>query len=503
MHERWPMSLRARIFLAFAGTMLLGFGALAWWIVGDLRARYSESFEEIMVDGSRLLAQQLAADWQQPAAQRFAPLRAAMERLGRERFSAPIYSITKTSADIRVYVTDAAGRLLYDSSPGSQPGDDYSGWHDVGQVLHGAYGARTTAEPITDEYGQTITIGVAYVAAPIMVNGDLVGVVSLGKPKTNSQRFLDSARRKVLAAVLLSAAAVGLIALLLYAWVSRPLQALVEYAQEVSEGRPVQLPPLGENEIGRVGLAIEGMRTALQGKQYVEGYVQSLTHEIKSPLTAIRASAELLAGDLPAGRRQGFVATIEREVDRLSQLADRLLELATLERADRLAHVGDVSLQALVGDLSAAAAPVAAARGVQVRLHDEPGTAVPATGPATVRGDALLLRQAIDNLLRNALDFAPAGSTIKITVAALRAGVQVEVRDHGPGIPAFARERIFERFYSLPRPASGAKSTGLGLNFVREVAHLHGGQVTIDCPGPGEGNGTRARLVIPWRWEGN
>ena len=480
------MSVRARIFLAFAAAMLPGFGMLAWWVVGDLRSRYSESFEEVMVDGSRLLAQQLAADWQQPPAERFAALRGAMERLGRERFAAPIYSVVKTSADIRVYVTDAAGRLLYDSSPGSQPGDDYSGWHDVAQVLHGAYGARTTAEPITDERGETITMGVAYVAAPIIVNGDLAGVVSLGKPKTNLQRFLESARRKVLWASVLAAGAVGLVALLLYAWVSRPLQALVEYAQDVGEGRPAQLPAFGDNEIGRVGRAMEDMRTALLGKQYVEGYVQSLTHEVKSPLTAIRASAELLAGDLPAERRQGFVTTIEREVDRLNQLADRLLELAALERADRLAHVAQVSLRALATDVVTAAAPVAAARRLQLALRGD-------AAPDTVRGDGLLLRQCIDNLLRNALDFAPAGSTIDITVTGTRADVQVEVRDRGPGIPAYARERVFERFYSLPRPASGRKSTGLGLNFVREVAELHGGRVELDCPD----QGTRARLSIP------
>ena len=491
------MSLRARIFLAFAAAMVLGFGLLAWWVVDDLRARYSESFEEVMVDGSRLLAQQLAADWQQPPAQRFEALRGAMERLGRERFSAPIYSVTKTSADIRVYVTDAAGRLLYDSSPGSQPGDDYSTWHDVAQVLHGAYGARTTAEPITDEQGQTITMGVAYVAAPIVVNGDLAGVVSLGKPKTNIQRFLESARRKMLLAIVLAASAVALVGVLLYAWVSRPLQALVEYAQEVGEGRPAQLPQLGDNEIGRVGRAMEDMRTALLGKQYVEGYVQSLTHEVKSPLTAIRASAELLAGELPAERRQGFVTTIEREVDRLNQLADRLLELAALERADRLAHVELVSLRALAADVVAAAAPVAAARNVQLVLREEAGVAAHDAGHDTVRGDALLLRQAIDNLLRNALDFAPPGSSVDIAVSGMRDGVQVEVRDRGPGIPEYARERVFERFYSLPRPASGRKSTGLGLNFVREVAELHGGHIELDCP-QAEG-GTRARLTLTRR----
>ena len=475
----------------FAASILAGFAVLAYWVAGDLRNRYSESSEEVMVDSSRLLAELLAADWQQPPAQRFAALQGAMARLGARSFSAPIYSVVKTGADIRVYVTDAAGRLLFDSRADSKPGEDYSQWHDVAQTLHGAYGARTTNEVLLDASGEPVAIGVAYVAAPILVAGDLVGVVSLGKPKTNMLRFIDYARRNVLIAVLLAAVAAIVVALLLYAWVSRPLQALVEYAHEVSRGAAVQLPELGDNEIGRVGHAIDTMRAALVDQQYVESYVQSLTHEVKSPRTAIRASAELLAGELPAERRQGFVTTIEREVDRLDQLADRLLELATLERAERLTHSEPVALHAVVSELCAAAAPVAAARGVQLRLQ--------LRGRDAVSGDPLLLRQAIDNLLRNALDFAPRDSVIDITAQDEHAGVQLTVQDQGPGIPEFARERIFERFYSLPRPASGRKSTGLGLNFVREVAQLHGGSIEIDCPGAG----TRARLFLRWRPPGS
>jgi two-component system sensor histidine kinase CreC len=486
------LSIRAKIFLVFTASMVAGFAVLAYWVTGELRFRYSESSEEVMVDSSRLLAEQLAGDWPQPPAQRFAALQAAMARLGQQSFSAPIYSVVKTSADIRVYVTDAAGRLLFDSRAGTQPGDDYSRWHDVALTLHGAYGARTTDETLPDAQGVPATIAVAYVAAPIIVNGDLVGVVSLGKPKTNMQRFIDYARRKFITAALLAFAAAIVVALLLYMWVSRPMQALVEYAHEVSRGASVPLPAMGDNEIGRVGRAIESMRAALVDKEYVESYVQALTHEVKSPLTAIRASAELLAGDIPPDRRAGFVTTIEREVDRLNKLADRLLELASLERADRLTHIEPVSLRALAGEVGASAAAVAEARGVQlVQQYAERDT---------VSGDPLLLRQAIDNLLRNALDFAPRGTVISINAQAADRGVLLTVQDQGPGIPEFARTRIFDRFYSLPRPVSGRKSTGLGLNFVREVAQLHGGRIDIDCPA---GGGTRARLLVPWRAPGS
>lgn len=481
------MTIRAKIFFVFVASVIAGFGLLAYWVTGDLRNRYGEASEEVMVDMSRLLAEELALDWELPPEERFASLARATQRLGSQTFSAPIYSVVKTNADIRIYVTDVAGTLIFDSRPGSRPGEDYSGWRDVWMTQTGRYGARTSEEILVGANGVPTSVSVAYVAAPIRVDGILVGIVSIGKPNTNIERFVDSARTKLFTAVLLASGVAILLASLLYAWVSRPLESLVDYANEVSEGRDAHLPDMGDNEIGQVGEAIEKMRRALVDKQYVESYVQSLTHEVKSPLTAIRASAELLAGDLPAESRQGFVQAIEREVDRLSTIADRLLELASLERANRLTHIESVALHALVRDAIASAIAVADTRGIKITDQYE--------GRDSVRGDPLLLRQAVDNLLRNALDFAPQGSTIAVSTIADERGVEVSVRDQGPGIPEFARDRIFDRFYSLPRPWNGRKSTGLGLNFVREVIQLHGGHVQIESPE----QGTLARLSIPWR----
>ncbi|MDH4073501.1 MAG: two-component system sensor histidine kinase CreC, partial [Gammaproteobacteria bacterium] len=100
------MSIRTRIFIIFAATIVAGFGWLAWWITGDLRHRYSESFEEVLVDGANLLAEQLAVSWPLPPDMRFRGLEVAMQRLGHRQLSAQIYSVEKTRADIHVYVTD-------------------------------------------------------------------------------------------------------------------------------------------------------------------------------------------------------------------------------------------------------------------------------------------------------------------------------------------------------------------------------------------------------------
>ncbi|MFO0205125.1 MAG: ATP-binding protein, partial [Betaproteobacteria bacterium] len=113
-----------------------------------------------------------------------------------------------------------------------------------------------------------------------------------------------------------------------------------------------------------------------------------------------------------------------------------------------------------------------------------------------VSGDAFLLQRAIANLLRNAVDFAPAGSVVTLAVDRQHDEAPVTVRDHGPGLPEFAHERIFEKFYSLPRPDTGRKGTGLGLAFVREVAGLHGGRVRLANHPQG---GALATLTLPQR----
>jgi two-component system sensor histidine kinase CreC len=481
------VSLRTRIFLVFIVCVAAGFGWLVYWLNGDLRARYNEAFEEVMVDSVNMLAEQLAEDWPKPPEERFRNLAAAMSRLEKRGISAQIYTTTKTNADLRVYVTDAGGHLLYHSRPGFSVDEDFSHWIDVSRTLAGRYGARTSDETMTDAAGQLKPVSVAYVAAPIYVGSDRVGVVSLGKPKTNIARFLDNARRQLRWVVMATALAALALALLLYLWVTRPLQQLTEYAHSVTRGEPASLPDMGDTEVGRVGEAMEQMRRALENKEYVEGYIQSLTHEIKSPLTAIRASAELLAGEVAPEQRSRFSAAIEREATRLNDIADRLLQLATLERARQLDHAERVSLYELAEQVAASLRNAYETRGLRIQ------TAL--SGDGVVTGDPLLLRQAIDNLVRNAADFSPDGGTIAISGHSTARLVTVTVQDEGPGIPDYALERVFDRFYSLPRPHSGRKSTGLGLNFVREVAQLHGGQVSLECPG----TGTTAQLRIPRR----
>jgi two-component system sensor histidine kinase CreC len=478
------LNIRTRIFFVFAAAVIAGFALLAYWISSDVADRYSESFEELMVDTANLLAEIITTDINNGDTA-LLQLDDAFSRLRLRRFSAQIYELEKTHVDIRVYVTDEKGIVLFDTDDSKAVGEDYSAWRDVHRTLKGEYGARATRiidDQPTGDPAKELTV--AYVAAPIYQQGNIVGVVTLAKPKSNIDRFVAKAKSNLMLAVVISVGLVLLLGYLLYIWVSRPLQTLMDYVQGVGRGERIRLPQLGDNEIGRVGAAIDSMRQALEDRQYVERYVQSLTHEMKSPLTAIHAAAELLGRDLPQDKREQFADTIVKETERLNTFANRLLQLAAVEKCRDIEKPGLFSLAPLVTDVIEAHAPECDSRKLTVTLDK---TASPA-----MQGDPLLIRQAIDNLYRNAVDFSPPGGRVALAIYPENSHTVIDISDEGPGVPEYVGERVFERFFSLPRPGTGQKSTGLGLNFAREVAELHGGSLMLENLNPG----TRARLRL-------
>lgn len=473
------MSLKTRIFLVFAVAIGAGFYFLVGWLQDDLRPRYLESLEEPLVDMANLLAEVIAAEMDQEGL-RTDGLRKVSERVYARRFKAQIYALEKQRVDIRIYVTDPAGTVTFDSDQGRDEGRDYSSWNDVYRTLRGEYGARSSHDdPLYP--GSSVL----YVAAPILMAGELKGVVSVGKPSRNVDLFLAMAKSKIAVAGAIAAILVLTVGLVSYVWVTRPLEKLVSYARAVKDGRRVALPALGHNEIGAVGTAMEEMRVALEGKDYAERYVQSLTHELKSPLAAIRGAAELLQEELPPDQRARFAANVRAQALRLHDLVERLLELASLEKRQVLEHPGPIDLPKLVDGAIEGLTGMAAQRDVRFSVSVPP--------VAGLQGDHLLLQQALINLLGNALAFSPSGGEVAVAVTRPDLRVCVEVTDQGPGIPEYAQDKVFERFYSLPAPGRD-KGTGLGLSFVREVTALHGGEVRLENLPAG---GTWASLCLP------
>lgn len=463
------MSIRFTVTLSYLVMVGIGFYLLINAILDELEPRYRESVEESLVDTATMLAGILGAEMRThqdfPAFQ----MEKAFRDVYRRNLEAVIYDIRKDKVDLWVYVTDQLGVVRFHSRQPELVGTDFSLWNDVHKTLRGEYGARSTGEGPGGE-GPSVL----HVAAPIYVDGEIVGVVTVAKPTENIHAFMARARYRLLLGGGILALAVMVAGVAVTYWLTLPIDRLTRYARQVRDRERTHLPPLGgAREIKELGAAFEEMREALEGKTYVENYVQGLTHEIKSPLAAIQGASELMEEkEIPPERRQRFMANIRREVQRLTDLVNRLLGLTALEARKELNKPESLQLRELVEEALANQRPVAEAKGVALRIYAE---SVP-----PIRGEKFLLLQAIDNLLQNALDFTPAGGEINVALNRMGGMIDLRVQDSGPGVPDYALPRVFERFYSLARPDSGNKSTGLGLAYVREITELHSGKAKLE-----------------------
>jgi two-component system sensor histidine kinase CreC len=487
-----PMSRRTRIFLGIFAVYLAAVAFLLYRVTADLDPRYRESAEESLVDTANLLATLLERNTFNgviPTDE----LERTLAHLSRRPVYAKIFGVEKTRVDLHVYVTDRNGIVLFDSR-GQDVGADYLAWRDVQLTLTGAYGARTTLADEGDPASAVMYVGAAIrerdgsrkLDANILAGEDIVGMVSVGKPVAAFAPFIQGARQKLFAVGAISVGAFALLLLIATLWLVRPFGLLrdVWVAVRREGGSPIAL---ARRIAHALRTAFAEARDTLAGRSYVDEYVQTLAHELKSPLAAIRGAAELMREPaMPEDARAKFADNIDEQTRRAQAMIDRLLELSNLERRGALDEVEEVDLSALAGAVRDELAPLADTREIAIALDIPPR--------APVRGDAFLLHRALANLVRNAIDFAPTCSTIEVGLTQERSRWRLTVRDGGPGLPDYAVGRVFDRFYSLPRPHSGRKSTGLGLAFVKEVAALHGGSIALANHPEG---GALATLTLP------
>ena len=445
--------------------------------VKEVKPGVRKATEDTLVDTANLLASIVSVDSTEGRVET-GRLTSAMAQINHQPIDARISEIVKNRMEYRVYVTDAQGIVLYDSS-GIDTGSDYSRWNDVYLTLRGHYGARSSRLDLEDENSS-----VMYVAAPIYIAEKIAGVLTVSKPNRLFAPIVQASERKILTAggsLLGIAFAIGL---LMVGWINRDISRLIRHAEAVGAGQAPCLPRLGSPEFTLLANSLEAMRRKLEGKEYVTRYVHTLMHELKSPLAAIRGAAEILLENPPPETARRFSENIAQQAHRVQHLIEKMLQQArveaqlTLER-ERL----DISTLALA--IVENKTPQAAAR--NIRFNTE-------LASSQIEGDALLLTQAITNLIDNALDFSPDGTMIDLSGKIAADGhYRLAIRDYGLGIPDYALDRVFERFYSLPRP-NGAKSTGLGLSFVREVAERHLGYIEItNAPNAG----AEAVLLLP------
>lgn len=304
--------------------------------------------------------------------------------------------------------------------------------------------------------------------AEIMARGELQGWVRVTKTTVQIEALLRDFAPTVLVISLILGAAAALSAAWIGHTIAGPIEALTVFSEKVAAGDHRATAPAVFNgrEVMRLTHSLDSMRRQLEGRPFVETFATDLSHELKNPVAAIRASAEVLddsALEEPETARR-FVRRIRESVARIERLLGELLSLAHIE-ARGVRDFAPVDL----GELVTAA----------VRGSDQEGRVeLTAQSDVRVRGDRLWLTRAVSNLIDNALIHG--GSTVTVHVE--RAGDDAIVRVENDGsIDKHTRSRLFGRFVTTRANEGG---TGLGLAITRAVAEAHRGHIELTHPGP-------------------
>jgi len=290
--------------------------------------------------------------------------------------------------------------------------------------------------------------------------------------------------------------ATAILALLIVRIGLRPLEKMGAVAQDIAAGdlsRRVE-PANGKTEIGRLGLALNGMLNQIEtafaertaSNRRLRRFVADASHELRTPLTSIRGYSEMLRRGAAESPSDSELARrrIEEEAIRMTGLVDDMLVLARVDQGRPLDHE-PVDLEAIATDAAADARAVAPQRDINLT----------SSGRVVVNGDDTRLRQVLGNLVRNALVHTPPQTSIDISLSTEDSVARLLVADHGPGLAADDLDRIFEPFYRAdPSRSRDSGGAGLGLSIVSAVVTAHGGHVRVRET---EGGGATFEVELP------
>lgn len=442
------ISIRMQMFLALAAIVFAFAFGLGLVVIDRIEARAALLAESAAGDEATAIATLLASELDRgrarnvgPAAPGGAPDAEPQESL--EQLAARIGRARNGASTVSLAILDPSGGVLFAEGP------------RAGQPGH------------------------VFATAPIVVRGVTVGSVRVGKPTIKIRQVLTD----IGPAVLVASAALGVAAAIAAAVIGRaiagPIETLTELAVRVSEGERHAAPPPAEGrEVERLSRAIDSMRRQLEGRPFVETFAADLSHELKNPVAAIRASAEVLADGALEEKEEAarFVARIQEATSRIEALLGDLLSLARIE-ARGVENTARVDVPALVRELAERDG-----RGRDVRVI--------APARAEVRGDAAWLSRAIENLLDNAARHGAPDQPITVEIRREGDSVIVAVKNAGE-VDRNVAKRLFRRFVTT---REGKGGTGLGLAIVRAIAEAHSGSATLAAAGPPE---VELRITLP------
>jgi signal transduction histidine kinase len=361
----------------------------------------------------------------------------------------------------RVLIVGPKGQRVVDSGPGLG-GASYASRPEIAQALNGqvATGVR---------YSSSLGHDLIYVAVPVAADGRVHGAVRITYPTSAVDARVHrywAILGAIAGLVLLVALAIGLA---FSRSIARPLEALRLAAARVGEGDLAARAPteVGPPEVRAVATAFNDTARKLDSLLRTQDeFVADASHQLRSPLAALRLRLENLEVDVEPAGRAGLDGA-GSEVERLSRVVDGLLALARADRAPSAAVA--IELAPMVHERLAAWAAYAEEHDVTLDERLAPVVALATPGR---------LEQVLDNLVANALDVAPRGTKITIAVSAGDMDVELRVTDEGPGMTEAQRARAFDRFWR----AGSHSGTGLGLAIVRRLVEADGGTAELVAP---------------------
>ncbi len=322
---------------------------------------------------------------------------------------------------------------------------------------------------------------------------------------TRSLADREEVMRTVGTVLLVAAAAAALLISVTVAVVSglvtRPLDAMIDTAEAIGEGDLTsRVSTDGVEDVARLAAALNGMLDRLErafadtaaSEEALRRFVADASHELRTPLAAVLGYAELHQSGMAGSPEQvdRAMARIQAEGERMRLIVEELLTLARLDEGRPMEHL-DVDLAEIARLAVADAGAIDPGRPLSLVVPD---------APVVVSGDAMSLRQAVDNLLANVRAHTPPDAAVSVSVAVDGGRAVVAVADTGPGMDAEVAERVFDRFYRADRSRSrsgpGPGGSGLGLAIVAAIVEAHGGTATVTST-PGEGSTFTLALPLP------
>ena len=379
-------------------------------------------------------------------------------------------------ANLAFYITDKDGLLILDSR-GLNLGTSMKEQTEVDSALLGKGISRISVEPAHESKRVWGIINTSYFFRPQFLyvsnpiydhKREIIGVLVVAAP------MLDLMDENYLYEFMFYIFLISLFFGIVGSYrISRNINRLEKYTSRLFNGEEVSIPDLN-TQFDRLALAIKKSHGEVELKDDVEEYINTLAHELRTPITGVRLAAENLKTDMSEGERSDFIRGILDSNKHMDRLVTRLLDLSKVERRESLSKLISINVKIVVMSVvkKTSRAGIIAKKNITIKYE--------ISDDIKVKAEGLLFEQAIANIINNAIDFSPNSGTITIKATQTNSAVNIVVLDEGPGIPIQVMSKLFTRFFSVSRPDTGKRSTGLGLRFVKKIMQLHGGEITLN-----------------------